>query len=146
MCKDLLPVEIAKLDNKKNVEIIFDVPENCFVLSNQRVLSIVFTNIVDNAIKYTQSGYVKISASILPNNTVQLICKDTGKGMSEEAIQKLLSDDSLNYENVNSNSFEIGYVIIKELLRLINGKFKIESEVDKGTSIVLTLDGANNDQ
>lgn len=146
LCKDLLPVEIAKLDNKKNVEIIFDVPENCFVLSNQRVLSIVFTNIVDNAIKYTQSGYVKISASILPNNTVQLICKDTGKGMSEEAIQKLLSDDSLNYENVNSNSFEIGYVIIKELLRLINGKFKIESEVDKGTSIVLTLDGANNDQ
>ncbi len=102
----------------------------------------IITNLVDNAIKFTNSGGVTVKADKLDSSCWQLKITDTGRGMTEEALKHIFEpfwqvDGSMTRE-VN-RGVGLGLAIVKQLAELMGGKVKTESKVGVGTSFIVTL-------
>ncbi|MDA7793125.1 response regulator [Glaciecola sp.] len=105
----------------------------------------VITNLLSNALKFTQSGHVSLSVvcNNLPNEMVELIIKvdDTGSGISENNIKKLFSafsqvDDEINIENQGSG---LGLAISRDIIKMMKGSINVISEERIGTSFVVKV-------
>lgn len=106
----------------------------------------ILINILNNAIKFTQEGYVKVSIGGKPGETDDeelLIFKveDTGSGIKKEDQEKIFE----NFKQVNSQknrSVEgtgLGLSITKHLVELMHGKIELESVYGEGTTFTVTI-------
>lgn len=113
--------------------------ETPMVLADQNTLFTILRNLLTNAIKFTpQKGSIQISSTI-EEHGFQLIVKDSGVGMTQEAIDKLL--DPASFNTTKGTDMEkgsgIGFNLVLEMMRLHNGHVSIDSEPGKGTAIKL---------
>lgn len=115
----------------KSIQIQNNIGKNDVIVSNPDVLSIVIHNILDNAIKYTDQGFIYIYG-ITNECRYHLVIEDTGLGMSEEELEKLKQVQDFS-------GSRLGMKIVKELLPLIDISFDIESKKGEGTKMILTL-------
>nr|WP_294795310.1 ATP-binding protein [uncultured Mucilaginibacter sp.] len=109
------------------------------VLSDPIRLSQVITNLVHNAIKFTPSGYVEVSITMLEQNesTIQLkiAVKDTGIGISKDK-QALIFERFTQADSSTSRGFGgtgLGLAISKRILELQNSALQLTSEEGKGS-------------
>ena len=105
--------------------------------SNKQVLSIIIHNLLDNACKYTQRGEVTLSAH-WRGRELWISCIDTGIGMSAETVDQLLKNES-RITPTMPDSYKLGYVFINGLIRQINARLVIESEIEKGSTISIAI-------
>lgn len=140
---------VAKsITNPNNVNLIFkDAP--CDVWGDKNLVEIMLRNLVNNALRYTTKGYVKVSAKKYEKdkNFVQITVEDTGCGIQKERLDELFRSDKL-IENEDSNSMGhhgfglmlCAYIIKKHDDETRRGcKIWVESEVNKGTKIHFIL-------
>lgn len=105
----------------------------------------IISNIVDNAIKYTEKGTVTISVNYTRiddmNLNLLIDIKDTGVGIKEQDVDKLFgSIDSIDKNSShNSNGVGLGLTITRKLLELMNGSLTVESLYGVGTSIHIVI-------
>lgn len=116
----------------KSIQIQNNIGKNDIVVSNPDVLSIVIHNILDNAIKYTDQGFIYIYGITNDECRYHLVIEDTGFGMSEEELAKLKQTQDFS-------GSRLGMKIVKELLPLIDVSFDIESKKGEGTKMILTF-------
>lgn len=100
----------------------------------------VMTNLISNAIKYTEKGSVKIFVGYAANNVYVKII-DTGIGIAEKDIDKIFErfyrvDDSRVRNNKTGGS-GLGLSIVKKIVDDNNGLIEIKSEIGKGTEVVV---------
>lgn len=100
-------------------------------------------NIVDNSIKYMDTGdLIKISAN-KDDKSTKIIIEDNGVGMSEEQKKIALSRyGRLEYGAHKKGKKEgsgLGLTIVKSIMEMVHGEFELESEPDVGTKITLTF-------
>ena len=113
------------------------------IKSDKNILSIILHNLVSNSVKFTHHGSIRISAHQI--GTSYFICiEDSGYGMNEELltrIKKTLKKEAQISINISSgeNGNGLGYLIITELLELIEAKLSIESTVGKGTKVTIEV-------
>jgi signal transduction histidine kinase len=112
----------------KSIQIQNNIGSSDVLISNPDVLSIVIHNILDNAIKYTDQGFIYIYG-ITNECRYHLVIEDTGLGMSEEELKQA--------EDFSGS--RLGMKIVKELLPLIDVSFNIESKKGEGTKMILTF-------
>ncbi|MEW8957351.1 ATP-binding protein [Clostridium sp.] len=97
----------------------------------------VLINVIDNALKFTdKGGSVNISAKSLKDYLVIQVL-DTGCGISEEDLPKVKEKFYKGKSSKSKNG--IGLSICDEIVKLHNGKFIIESKVERGTKVVIML-------
>jgi signal transduction histidine kinase len=116
---------------RKGLYFNYDIPAGLMLISDRNILAIVTRNLVDNAVKYTSSGGVLISA-FRKNGHVQMQVKDTGQGMTALKITEITS---LSEKDMNRKAPTFGYRFIMELARKLNGEVGIRSELSKGTTV-----------
>jgi len=99
----------------------------------------VFTNLLTNAVKYTEKGSVELNVSCEREGDVIWInaaVKDTGVGISEESMKDLFQDyhriDSKSNHHVEGTG--LGLSITKNLVELMGGEIKVKSELGKGST------------
>lgn len=110
------------------------VPE---IIADQNRLRQVFINIIDNAIKFTESEK-KVTVSIDSDDEFVIIkVIDEGIGISEEDLPRV-KEKFFKGTSKKSGS-GIGLAVSNEIIKLHNGSFEIESEVDLGTTMTITL-------
>ncbi len=102
-------------------------------------LSQVITNLVHNAIKFTQKGFVELNVQIKNSTereiTVEISVQDTGIGIPVEK-QKLIFEQFTQADSSTSRSFGgtgLGLAICKRILELQGSSLKVNSEEGKGT-------------
>ncbi len=99
------------------------------------------TNLVENAVKYTNPGG-KVTVSLRRDGkTMILRVRDTGIGMSEETM-KHMYERRYRGEEAKSQGFEgsgLGLAHVKSVVVLYNGDIACESAVGKGTTFIVTL-------
>jgi len=130
-------IEIEKARFGDKLEIIYDIPNNI----NCKLPPLILQPIVENAIKHgvlgkLEGGKVEIIAS-KEENSVKLIVKDDGVGISEEKLKTLLKKDS--------TKDSIGLINVNERLKNKYGNkygLDIKSEVYKGTVITMIIPNA----
>ena len=127
---------------KKKIEIRNLIDKKISVMVEKEMIRIVCRNLISNAIKFTNdNGVVEISSSIGENrDVVYLTVKDSGIGMSKEAIEKV---NAKQYYNTTGTSLEkgsgFGLMLCRDLISKNGGELIIESEPGKGSSFTITI-------
>jgi signal transduction histidine kinase len=95
--------------------------------------------LIDNAVKYTDSGSIYILASETIENLI-IEVSDTGIGMSIEQI-KYYENLQINVENEKLllQKYGIGLNLVLQLLNIINGTISFNSINNKGTSVKISI-------
>lgn len=94
--------------------------------------------LVDNAVKYTESGEIRLSTKTSDENLI-IEVQDTGIGMDEAEVERLLEPFN-QQEDVYTRSYQgagLGLTIAHKLTRLMGGGFKIVSQCNNGTAVQL---------
>jgi signal transduction histidine kinase len=112
-----------------------DIPQQLYVTSNPELLGIIVHNLVDNAIKVTYKGEIKITASLNPEG-FELTIEDTGPGMSRQIIEYL--SEMENFDESPEGYTGIGLSIVKELMGWIKGQLYAENR-EIGAIVKLTF-------
>lgn len=105
----------------------------------------VLTNILSNAIKYTQKGSVTLSVKCIEKTethvTLSYAVRDTGIGMKQEDLDKLFEKFSQFDSKANRNveGTGLGMAIVKGLVEQMGGKVRVESEYGVGTTVMIEL-------
>ena len=103
----------------------------------------VFSNLIDNAIKYTNEGDVVIEAKYdQEKNKVHITVKDSGIGIPKEEVQFLFTKFSRGKDinRLHANGTGLGLYVAKNIIEAHKGKIWIESEGEgKGTTFVVEL-------
>ncbi len=130
----------AEAQNRK-LEFELNVPDIPIVLHTDRVILLnIINNLVDNAIKYTLEGSVKINLTEDENNVV-IEVEDTGIGV-EEANHEIIFDEFRQVSEGYSRSFEgtgLGLSICKKYINLLGGNIKLKSKHLFGSTFSIEL-------
>ncbi len=120
-----------------------DLPEKLFG-DELRVRQII-TNVLTNAVKYTQSGSIMMSVEALPTGSdkIEMLVsiKDTGVGIKEEDIPKLFTsfDRIENAETHKTEGSGLGLNITDNLIRLMGGRMTVKSKYGEGSEFILII-------
>ncbi|MDA3866587.1 MAG: response regulator [Salinivirgaceae bacterium] len=113
--------------------------------SDKSVLERIINNIADNALKYTDEGFVEIGY-VIENDKVRIYVKDTGIGIdtSKHAVvfERFLQENMDNSKKVGG--LGLGLAIAQENARLLGGDITLKSEKGKGSVFYITLPFDNN--
>ena len=113
---------------------------NTLLNTNRDALNIVLTNVLSNANRFTHNG--QITLSVKENKTsITMIISDSGKGMSAETLQKI-REKSITVSHKNNleyQSYGIGYSLIYKMLDILNASFEIDSKPNNGTTVKITI-------
>lgn len=132
-------VEIAAtLAKEKGLTFHIDVPAHTQVVQYRQAIGVIVYNLAMNAMKYTGAGSVSIKSESTTEG-VLLTVMDTGAGMPPALVKKLNSNESFvaGYAVGETSKYQFGYVIVKDLLRLVDGSMKVDSVENKGTTVTL---------
>ena len=125
---------------EKNIEIVFEMPKKeIFIEGDEQRLEQVWTNIISNAIKYTNEGGLITITMKKNSKDIEISIEDTGIGMSKEVVshifERFYREDKAR--NVEGNG--LGLAILKSIVDLHHGKIDILSQVDVGTNFIVRL-------
>ena len=96
--------------------------------------SLIFQNLLSNAIRYTEGGTVTISGLRTPEG-VQCCVKDTGLGIETHRQKKIFQPG----ESDDPDGFGLGLPIVKALVKAHQGSIRLESELGQGSSFILNF-------
>ena len=125
---------------EKNIEIVFEMPKKeIFIEGDEQRIEQVWTNIISNAIKYTNEGGLITITMKKNSKDIEISIEDTGIGMSKEVVshifERFYREDKAR--NVEGNG--LGLAIVKSIVDLHHGKIDILSQVDVGTNFIVRL-------
>ncbi|WP_281230918.1 tetratricopeptide repeat-containing sensor histidine kinase [Flavobacterium gelatinilyticum] len=126
----------------KSIQFENSVSKSIFLFVDLDSLKIVLRNLLDNAIKFSpKNGQITFLSNEIDSDFCQLIIQDTGIGMSESTIAELLQEGELLAKKGNSEIIGtgLGIQLCKQMIAKNNGTFTIESELNKGTRMIVTL-------
>ena len=138
-----LKIEYSKLIASQSKRIMFLLDERNFtpnlsIYIDIETLKTIFNVLVDNAIKYTNKGYIKAGYRLLENNVLQFFVEDTGSGFEpvilEEMTKYFASDSNDSGKAANNLSG------VNRLVRMMGGKIRIESQQGMGTTVFFSID------
>lgn len=118
------------------------VSKNIFIFVDLDSLKIVLRNLLDNAIKFSnENGKISFYSEDTNTDFCKLIIEDSGIGMKESTIQELLSEGELLSKKDNSEIIGtgLGLQLCKQMIRKNSGTLAIESELNKGTKMILSF-------
>lgn len=138
---DQVRSELYPLAKEKRLYLTKDVEaENLEVLADEQWLSVVLTDLVSNAIKYTREGGVTIRVATY-NARAAIEVIDTGPGISAEFMPKLFERFTRDEDvrNGSPTGTGLGLTIARELVGLMNGEVLVDSEVGRGSTFRVLL-------
>lgn len=124
-----------KIAASKNTFIINRVAQKEYIKTNNKALSIIIHNFIDNSIKNTKNGTIELQSET-KGNKLFLSVKDNGVGMSKEIIDYYLDFS----KRPTLKNYHQGLHMVIELLAILKGDIKIASEINKGTTIEIIVD------
>ncbi|WP_397570039.1 sensor histidine kinase [Schlesneria sp. T3-172] len=128
--------------SSSTVNLIFDDPQSVPRLyHDDQKVSQILRNFISNALKFTQEGEVRVSATHEDRRFVVFTVKDTGIGIAKEHHGSLFKDfvqiDSPIQKRLRGTG--LGLSLCKRLAELLGGEIIVESELGEGSSFSLRL-------
>lgn len=105
-------------------------------------ISQILTNILSNAIKFTNFGSVDVTILKIRQNRLRFEVKDTGIGLNKEQIKKLFQSFS-QADGSTTRKYGgtgLGLAISKQLVELMDGKIWVESELNVGSNFIFEIE------
>ncbi|MBM7559694.1 GAF domain-containing sensor histidine kinase [Marinitoga litoralis] len=117
-----------------NIKFGEDIPE--MIETDPVKMKQILVNIVGNAIKYTDEGYVNVKIDFDEKTKEYIIIvEDSGPGMPKEKLNEIFKPFVRLAKNKPGSG--LGLAIVKKLIEQLKGRISIDSEVNKGTTVEL---------
>jgi two-component system sensor histidine kinase ChiS len=137
------------LVGKKKLQLINSVaPELPTIAADENRLQQILYNLIGNAIKFTESGTVEISAELVtgnaqspPNTQLAITVSDTGIGIAEDKLERIFE----SFEQADGSTAReyggtgLGLTVAQQLVELHGGKIWVSSTVGVGSKFTFTL-------
>jgi len=132
--------------NENRVSVTIEKEVSKFIITDKTRFDQILSCLIDNALKFTSKGFVKINVSLLSEeeNKQNLCFKiiDTGIGISKESLSDIfeLFNQGSNEVYLKYGGSGLGLALVKKNIELLNGNFNIISEEGKGTTFEFKLE------
>jgi len=147
LIKNMIKNKKPLLDSKK-IQIKNDITNNFIVNADKLRLEELFTNLIENSVKYSKyKGVITLDAKS-ENDFIAISIKDNGIGMTKNQIKHAFDEFYKADESRHDfHSSGLGMTISKKIIERHNGKIWIESAgLDKGTTVFFTLSVYNEEK
>jgi len=138
---DTLVERATKLAHDKGLQFVYQ-KENLPPVVTVDVLRLqqIVSNLTDNAIKFTEKGFVTLRVEQVKQK-MRVIVSDTGTGIPEAEIPVLFQEftQSQHYATREYGGVGLGLSIVHHLVRLMQGTLIVDSKVGMGTTMSVTL-------
>lgn len=130
---------VYKIMMPSNVELQIEMPKDRLILrTDKHRLMQVITNFLNNSIKFTQQGYIKIGYSHHPESkSVCIFVEDTGKGIAKDKQELIFGRFTKLDEFAKGTG--LGLSICKVIVERLEGEIRVESEEGKGSRFMVDL-------
>jgi len=137
--KDVLQLLRLQAEAKR-IYIDSKIERPVYVYADKDMINLVLRNLLSNAIKFTpEEGHIYIDAREKRSH-IEVVVRDTGMGISEEGLKKLLSASYFSTRGTGGETGTgLGLMLCKEFLSRNGGDMRIESEPGKGSTVAFTL-------
>lgn len=129
--------EVAAL---KNIRLRNEVAANTLVFADNRAITTIIRNLVNNAIKFTpKGGQVSIGTKI-KGKKIFISINDTGTGIAADKIAKLFSlQKKIKKGTAGEKGTGLGLLLCKDLVEMNRGTIRVISQLGKGSSFIFSL-------
>lgn len=133
LVSDLLPLAYAS-----NLTLTNGVPEELTACADADMLTLIFQNLISNAIDYTPNGEVTIGARKLAEPpAVECWVSDTGAGIPADRLEKVF--DKLEADPDRQSGLGLGLAIVKQFVEAHGGQVAVDSELGRGSRFRFTI-------
>ena len=131
----------------KNIAFIVDIDKTIpkyIIMDGVRIRQILF-NLIGNAIKFTQKGYVKLKVENVYKDNIKskidliFSVEDTGIGIDEKNLETIFNafEQQENHDVAKYGGTGLGLAICTKLIKMMNGEIKVESQKNKGSTFTV---------
>lgn len=141
---NLIVAELRLSAEEKSLDVeVSHEKRELFISADKYTISQAISNLIDNAIKYTEKGRVSIS-SCRVNEQYELKIKDTGIGIAKDYMERMFDTFTQESEGYSKayQGIGLGLSIVKRGLDLNKVKIEVESQKGVGTTVILTFQPA----
>jgi signal transduction histidine kinase/ligand-binding sensor domain-containing protein len=128
---------------KPELTVITEIPaEKILINTDQKKLSQIFAKLLENAIKFTDKGYIKVGISEIKNNLITFYVEDSGIGIRPEFLDKIF-ERFFKVEEVNPSKLYrgagLGLALARQLTQVLGGKIWVQSKYGKGSTFYFSI-------
>ncbi|NLJ08441.1 MAG: PAS domain S-box protein [Sphingobacteriales bacterium] len=136
-------VKIKKLKGKDHISIrnsLQSLDDNVYIESDKVRLSQIFENLLSNALKFTQDGYIEIGYEILPG-FIEFYVRDTGIGIPPDKHEIIFERfrQATDSQAIDYGGTGLGLAIVKSLVTILGGSLRLDSAVNSGSTFYFTI-------
>ena len=126
---------------QKKIHFENNVDKSVSIMVEKEMIRIVCRNLISNAIKFTkENGFIELYSQTGKDGVIYLTVKDSGIGMTKEAIEKV---NAKQYYNTTGTSYEkgsgFGLMLCRDLITKYGGELIIESEPGTGSAFTIKM-------
>jgi len=124
----------------KGLRLEIDVTEQAKIVNvDPRMLRLILSNLISNAIKYTDKGVLYLGARI--DNGLVITVRDTGRGIDPRDAERIFEpfEHGERIENKSTPGVGLGLALVRDLAASLGGRVTLASEKDVGSSFTVTL-------
>jgi signal transduction histidine kinase len=129
-------------ENKTPLNVNYGLADNeSTIMVDESKLRKVFNNLIDNALRYSNSGCIEIGYSLQNNQNILFYVKDSGIGIDTEKQQIIFERFSQAEKHLSKEygGLGLGLSIAKENTELMGGSISVKSEKGKGSAFYFTV-------
>lgn len=132
---------VAPLAEKKGIDLVHDLPDQTeTITTDQRRFEQVILNLLNNAVKFTEKGHVRLSCR-MENGYCLVSISDTGIGMRPEELPNLFQpfhqlDSGLTRKHEGTG---LGLSICKKIIDMMGGAIEVESQPGQGSTFTVRI-------
>jgi signal transduction histidine kinase len=134
--------EMKRFNNDYHINVLIDNSltdsDQMILTGDEYLLKVAFTNIIDNACKYSPDNSVKIMLKHT-EKWIEIIFEDKGIGISEEDIGKVFEPFYRGSNAISVSGNGIGLPLVRQIVKNHNGTIEFSSTVGKGTTVIIKL-------
>lgn len=135
---ELLVSDLSPLAAASNLRLINKVPEELTVFVDANMLSLIFQNLISNAIDYTPNGEVIIGAQKNKESAaIECWVSDNGTGIPANRLEKVF--DKLETDPDKKSGMGLGLAIVKQFVEAHGGQVAVNSELGQGSTFRFTI-------
>lgn len=143
--------DIKVQKGKENLKIRLNIPpgkESLMILTDHMRLQQILVNLIDNAIKFTSSGFVEFGYTMFPSHlqdrkkeSLLFFVKDSGIGIAKKNKEKIFERfvKIVEKEGYLYRGAGLGLSLARDLVHLLNGEIWVESAIGKGSTFYFTI-------
>ncbi len=137
LCECMINFENEWERKKLNIET--DIEEDVIINADGELLSMVWSNLISNAIKFTDEGDTVFVSLETSDGDAVVKVRDTGCGMSEKVIERIFEKFYQGDSSRATKGNGLGLALVKRIVDIANGKVSVQSKEGEGTEFTVRI-------